>query len=445
MWATLNDHPFFHNPHRTLIGLSITVLFSLVAEPLTGLADTAFIKSQGVSALAALGVGTSALSSIFWIFSFLGVGTQTQTAQLSGKLQNEKIAELAGLAVMLSVLFGLLLLLLGWPLAAQTARLLGAEGIIEQGAAAYMRVRLLGGPAVIGLLAAFGVLRGLQDMKTPLWIALSLNAINIALDAVLIPGAGPIPAFGIVGAAWASVAAQWAGFAWSAAAVYKRVGFPGRLAWRRTIALLRIGGDLFVRSGMLTGFLLLTTRFATEAGAESGAAHQAIRGMWSFTVLGLDSLAITAQSLVGYFYGSADIAVTRRVARYATLWSFGVGFVSGLALWLGRDLVIRWLVPESATSVFLPAWLVAMIGLPVSALAFATDGVHWGTGDFGFLRNVMILASAVGIAALFFIDTASVHALTWIWGVTILWTVVRSALGVLRVWPGIGASPFAEV
>lgn len=440
----MNTHPFLQHPHRTLVGLSIPVLFSLIAEPLTGLADTAFIKSQGVAAMAALGVGTSALSSIFWIFGFLGVGTQTQTAQLSGKQQGEKIAELAGLAVALALLFGALLLIVGWPLAAHAARLLGADGSVESGAAAYMRIRLLGGPAVIGLLAVFGVLRGLQDMQTPLWIAVTLNGVNIALDAVLIPGAGPVPSFGIVGAAWASIAAQWIGFAWGLSAVFKRVGVPGKLAWHRTVELLRIGGDLFVRSGMLTVFLLLTTRFATEAGQASGAAHQAIRGMWSFTVLGLDSLAITAQSLVGYFYGSADIAVTRQVARFATLWSFGVGLVTALALWMGRSLVIQWLVPDSAVEYFLPAWLVAMIGLPISALAFATDGVHWGTGDFGFLRNVMILASATGVAGLLLVDTSSTYALTWIWAVTILWTVVRSALGVLRVWPGIGASPFAR-
>ena len=104
MNAVMSDHPFLQHPHRTLVGLSIPVLLSLVAEPLTGLADTAFIKTEGVAAMAALGVGTTALSSVFWVFSFLGVGTQTQVAQLSGKRMNAKIAELAGLAITMSVI-----------------------------------------------------------------------------------------------------------------------------------------------------------------------------------------------------------------------------------------------------------------------------------------------------------------------------------------------------
>ena len=87
-----STHPFSRHPHRTLIGLSLPVLLSLVAEPLTGLIDTAFIKQEGVAAVAALGVGTTALSSVFWVFSFLGVGTQTQIAQLSGRARPGRIA-----------------------------------------------------------------------------------------------------------------------------------------------------------------------------------------------------------------------------------------------------------------------------------------------------------------------------------------------------------------
>lgn len=121
-----------------------------------------------------------------------------------------------------------------------------------------------------------------------------------------------------------------------------------------------------------------------------------------------------------------------------------MGVVLGIGLWLGRTLVIQWLVPDVAVPVFLPAWLVASAGLPVSALAFATDGVHWGTGDFGFLRNVMITASLAGAAGLLLVDTTSPLALVWVWGMTVLWTAVRSVLGMLRVWPGIGASPFIQ-
>ena len=77
-------HPFIRHPHRTVLALSAPVLFSLVAEPLTGLVDTAFVAQLGAAPLAALGVGTAALSSIFWVFNFLGIGAQTDVAQALG-------------------------------------------------------------------------------------------------------------------------------------------------------------------------------------------------------------------------------------------------------------------------------------------------------------------------------------------------------------------------
>lgn len=430
-------------PHRTLLGLSVPVLFSLVAEPLTGLVDTAFVAQLGSVALAALGVGTAALSSIFWIFNFLGIGTQTAVAQAEGRGALNQAMRVNGLALLLSVAFGLAMILIGWPAAPLIASLLGASGSVQDQAVLYMQIRLFGTPAILATLAAFGALRGLQDMRTPLWIAVCINALNIALDALLIPGWGAVPALGIAGAAGASVVAQWLGAAWAVTAVIRRLGWPRQLRFSEARQLLRVGGDLFIRTGLLTLFLLLTTRVATRIGADSGAAHQAIRQVWTFTALGLDALALTAQSLVGYFIGSEWVAQARHVARVGCQWGLVLGMLLGLGMWLGQDAVIGLLVPAAAVSVFIPAWIASAVVQPINALAFVTDGLHWGTGDFRYLRNVVFIASGVGAFGLLLIDESAPHALTWAWVVTGVWTSLRALGGVLRIWPGIGQSPFA--
>ncbi len=440
--ASPETHPFLRAPNRTILTLSLPVLISLIAEPLTGLVDTAFVARLGAESLAALGVGTAALSSIFWIFNFLGVGSQTEVAQALGAQRHGRASRVAGLAFLLGSSFGLLLILFGWPSAYAISGLLGASGEVQESATQYMRVRLFGAPAVVSLLAAFGVLRGLQDMKTPLWIALTINVINIALDAIFIMGWGPIPGFGIAGAAAASVFAQWIGAAWAVSVVVRRLGWPARLRMSEATGLLRIGGDLFIRTGMLTLFILLSTRVATQAGAQSGAANQAIRQFWSFAAFGLDALAITAQSLVGFFIGSTMVGQAKRVAAVGSRWALGLGVLLALGMWFGRDWVSALLVPATALTLFYPAWFLAAASQPINALAFVTDGIHWGTGDFRYLRNVVTLATLVGAAGLFMIDTSSPNALTWVWAVTIVWIAVRAGFGVARVWPGIGDSPF---
>ncbi|RMF02609.1 MAG: MATE family efflux transporter [Chloroflexi bacterium] len=437
-------HPFEAAPHRTLLVMALPVLLSMIAEPLTGLVDTAFVASLGAVALAALGVGTAALSSIFWIFNFLGIGGQTEVAQALGRNDTIRARQISGLTLALSGLFGVMLVGVGWLTAPVVTAALGASGPVQNAAISYFEVRLLGAPAVLATIAAFGLLRGLQDMRTPLWIALLVNGLNILLDGPLIFGAGPIPALGIAGAAWASIFSQWVGAAWAVGVVFWRLGLPKQLRAADAVRLLRAGGNLFVRTGLLTLFLLLTTRTATLIGPEGGAAHQAIRQVWVFTTLFLDAFAITGQSLIGYFVGGSQIAQARRVALYVCGWSVATGLALAALMVAGRPLVVAWLVPTGAVHLFGPAWLAAAITQPVNALAFATDGIHWGTGDFGFLRNAMLLATGCGASGILLIDPATPGALAWIWVVTGGWIVIRAIFGVIRVWPGVGQSPFRK-
>ncbi|MGD8376663.1 MAG: MATE family efflux transporter [Acidobacteriota bacterium] len=436
-----DEHAFLRAPHRTLVFLSFPVLLSLIAEPLTGLADTAFVARLGSSQLAALGVGTIVLSSVFWIFNFLGIGAQTEVARAHGAGELDRAREISGLALVLGFAFGVLLILLGVPLAERMAGAMGGEGAVRTQASVYLRIRLFGGPAVVLMTAGFGALRGLQDMRTPLAIAVAVNALNVVLDALLIFGLGPIPALGIAGAAWATAVSQWIGGLWTLAAIGRRMGFPARLHLHDARLLLVVGRDLFLRTGLLTVFLLLTTRAATRMGPHAGAAHQAVRQVWVFTALVLDAFAAAAQSLIGYFRGAGLTDVMRRVAFVACAWSAGTGLVLSLAMLAAERAVAALLVPPAAAGLFAAAWRISAAAQPLNALSFATDGIHWGTGDYRFLRNVMLLASGAGALALLLPGD---RGLPWIWWVTGGWIAIRALFGVARIWPGIGASPFRQ-
>ncbi|MEJ2039877.1 MAG: MATE family efflux transporter, partial [Desulfosarcinaceae bacterium] len=109
-----------------------------MAEPLTGLVDTAFIARLGAVPLAALGVGAATLSSLFWIFNFLGIGTQTEVAQAVGSGEDERVCRMAGLSIFLGLVFGLLLAAVVWPLTSLLAVSMGAGGQMQLPAVAYI-------------------------------------------------------------------------------------------------------------------------------------------------------------------------------------------------------------------------------------------------------------------------------------------------------------------
>lgn len=417
------------------------VLFSFVAEPLTGLADTAFVKELGAAPLAGLGVGTIVLSSLFWIFNFLGIGTQTEVAHSLGAGDRPRARQFCGLALALAAAIGLGLVALGLPLTDFAVRQMGGEGEIRAAAVAYVRVRWFGAPAVLLTLTAFGALRGLQNVSTPLWITVAVNALNVALDALLIFGWGPVPALGVTGAAWATVASQWIGAGLALRAVRRALGFPAGFRWRDAVGLFVVGRDLFLRTGLLTFFLVLTTRAATRMGADPGAAHQAIRQFWAFTAFVLDAFGIVAQSLVGYFLGAGSLVLARRAAGIACAWGLAAGTAIAALMLVATAWMAELLVPQSAWPLFAAAWVPAALAQPLNALAFATDGIHWGTRDYRFLRNAMLAATGSMAVVLQFLDTGSPDALTSLWVLTGVWISLRAALGVLRIWPGIGHAP----
>jgi MATE family multidrug resistance protein len=435
-----DQHAFVRRPHRTLLALSFPVLVSLIAEPLTGLADTAFIARLGTTPLAGLGIGTAVLSGIFWAFNFLGIGTQTEVALAEGTGAHARGRDASGLAMAVGALIGCGLAAIGFLGLEVAVDFMSDDAEIRSAASVYLKIRLLGGPAILISMAAFGALRGLQDMRTPLAIALAQNALNIALDAVLIFGLGPIPAFGIAGAAWASVVSQWLGALWAVEAVRRNLGLPDRIHWRGARNLLRVGRDLFFRTGSLILFIVLTTRAATLLGADEGAAHHIIRQFWILSALLLDAFGAAAQSLIGFFLGAGQLRNARRVASVACLWGTGAGIALAIAMISASHAVAAAFLPLEIHGMFGAAWLAYALAQPANALAFVTDGILWGASDYRFMRNAMIASTAAGLVALYAIDPAGPDALTTIWVITAGWIVIRTVFGMTRIWPGFGAS-----
>lgn len=427
-----------------MLALSFPVLLSLIAEPLTGLADTAFVARLGAEPLAALGVAVALLSGMFWVFNFLGIGTQTAVAHAQGRGDADGGAEAAATALATGLALGVALALLAWPFLDALATFMGAHGAVREAAVTYLRIRFVAAPAVLATLVAFGALRGLQDMRTPFRVAVTVNLVNVVLDAALVFGVGPVPALGVAGAAWATTVAQIAGAVWAVAAVWHRLGPFTRVRVRAMLELFVVGRDLVLRTGLLLAFILLATRTATFAGPEPAAANQAVRQVWTLTALLLDAFAATSQTLVGFFLGGGNRALARSAARVGCQWGVAAGLVLTAAMLAATGPVAWLLVPPDAQPLFPAAWVVAALAQPLNAVSFITDGVHWGTGDFRYLRNVMLLATLAGGVLLACIDVGAPGALVLVWAVTVAWTVVRASFGVLRIWPGIGAAPLAR-
>ena len=439
------QHPFLNRPHRTVLALTVPVIISQIAEPLTGLVDTAFVARLGAPPLAALGVGGAAVSLLTWVFYFLGISTMTEVAQALGRGRLQRAREIASLGLLLAAGAGALMLLVGILGVEQLAQFMGAAPEVHQLAVDYIRIRLLGAPAVLLTMVGFGALRGPAGHAHAAARRRAGERHHILLDLPLIFGLGPLPPLGVSGAALASIIAQYLGLAVLLRHLRRRPGLVWHVDRDDILVLLRAGRDLVVRSGLLTLFLMFSTRVANQIGPEAGAAHQAMRTLWLFGSWLADGFGTCAQSLVGFFFGAAQIRQARHAAAVAILQGLAAGVALCLLCLLAAPPLRELFVPPEAASAFNSAWLVAALTLPLAALAFVSDGIHWGTGDYAWLRNGMIVSTAIATLVLLLTDVTAPPAFLLVWLALFLWLALRTCFGLLRIWPGHVRAPLRHM
>ena len=412
---------------RELLRLAVPAVGALVAEPLYLLADTAVVGHLGTSPLAGLAVASGVLLFAYGMCIFLAYGTTASVARLTGAGRPEAAAAQAVQGLWLAASLGVALAVLGAWFGQRLLGLLGAEGTVLDQAGTYLRISLLGAPAMLVMLAGVGYLRGLRDTVRPLWVAVGTAALNLILEVVLIYGFG----LGIGASAAATVVAQWIGagcyLVWIGSEVrcYEVSLGPDWSALRR---LALVSTDLMVRNLSLGGTFLVGTSVAARIGAAPVAAHQVAFLVWMMLSLTMDGLAIAAQAMVGTALGAGDGDGARRIGRRTIVWSVGVGITLGLALLLARDSVSG-LFSNDPAVVGLAGFLLLHVGLmaPLSGVAFALDGILIGAGDQRFMARAMTASALLATAAMAAGRLADL-GIGWLWAAIWVFVAGRSVI-----------------
>jgi putative MATE family efflux protein len=377
---------------REIFGLALPALGALAAEPTYLLVDTAIVGHLGTPQLAALAIAATLLSTAVTLFNFLTYGTTARVARLHGAGEVAAAGRLGSQALWLSLALGGALLAVILLLAAPAVALMGGSGQTAGMSVMYLRVSALGVPFAMVALAGQGFLRGVGDLKTPLVILVAANAANVVLEVLFVYGFG----WGLAGSAWGTVIAQ-AGM--GLAFVYWLLGAPAdsrRPSWTAMRPLLRVGGDIAVRTGALLLSFALAGAVVARMGEAPLAAHQVAFGLFVFLALVLDAIAIAGQILVGRSLGAGDAEEAYAAARRMIFWSVVVGGFFCLTLLAGAGLIPRAFTGDAEViSRARELWPLFALMQPVGAAVFALDGILIGASDTRFLKWSMVLAFLV--------------------------------------------------
>ncbi|HYH89618.1 MAG TPA: MATE family efflux transporter, partial [Solirubrobacteraceae bacterium] len=328
---------------REIFRLAVPALGALAAEPLYVLVDTAIVGHLGTTELAALAIAATVLTSAFTVFNFLTYGTTARVSRLHGAGQEEEAGALGAQALWLGLAIGIVLAALTIAFSRPVAQLMGAEGEILDGAVLYLRIAAAGAPFFMLAAAGQGYLRGMSDLRTPLVILVAAHAVNVVLELLFVYGFG----WGLAGSAWGTVIAQsgmGGAFVWVQA---RASGWePPRL--ERIRSLMKIGGEIAVRTSALLASFLVASAVLARVGAPSLGAHQIAFQLFIFLALVLDAIAIAGQVMVGRMLGASDPDGARAAAVRMIGWSVVAGTVFGGVLLALTNVLPHAFTPDDA-------------------------------------------------------------------------------------------------
>jgi putative MATE family efflux protein len=435
--------PLRHHHDAEILRLAVPAFGALVAEPLFLLADSAIIGHLGTPELAGVGVAATVLATVLSLCVFLTYGTTSFVARMIGA-GDEAGALRRGIdGLWLALIVGVLLGVLGFVLAPQLVGLFDADPDASDFAVTYLRVSCFGLPGMLAVLAMTGVLRGMQDTRTPLLVAGIAALANIVLNLLFVYGLD----MSVAGSALGTVLAQW-----GSAAVYVAVVLRGARGvevsfvpdWNGVVDGLTASSPLIIRTVSLRVVLILMAAIAARLGEEQLAAHQVATTIWTALGLGLDAVAIAGQALVGRYLGGGDVGGAKQATQRMVEWAIGAGFVFGVLIFLSRSLLPSVFTSDEAVREQLESVLIVLaVILPVTGWAFALDGVLIGAGDARFLAvgqaaTLVVFLPAIAVVVAL---NGSLAAVWWAYGA---WMVGRAVMLVWRErgegWAVVGAT-----
>ncbi|WP_449348726.1 MATE family efflux transporter [Streptomyces shaanxiensis] len=412
-----------------IVALAVPAFGALVAEPLFVMADSAIVGHLGTAQLAGLGIASALLMTAVSVFVFLAYATTAAVARRVGAGDLQAAIRQGMDGIWLALLLGAAVIAVVLPTAPSIVELFGASDTAAPYATTYLRISALGIPAMLVVLASTGVLRGLQDTKTPLYVAVAGFVANAVLNAGLVYGAD----LGIAGSAWGTVIAQ-CGMAAAYLVVVVRGARRHGASLRPDAAGIRAsaqaGVPLLVRTLSLRAILMIATAVAARLGDADIAAHQIILSLWSLLAFALDAIAIAGQAIIGRYLGAGDTDGARQACRRMVEWGIAVGVALGVLVVLARPLLLPLFTGDGTVKdAALPALVIVALSQPICGVVFVLDGVLMGAGDGPYLAWAMVVTLAVFTPVALLVPVLG-------GGLTAVWAAMTLMMGVrmLTLW-----------
>ncbi|WP_295317135.1 MATE family efflux transporter [Roseobacter sp.] len=391
--------------HRRVLKIALPIVLSNATVPILGAVDVGVVGQMGEAApIGAVGLGAIILSTLYWIFGFLRMGTVGLVGQAEGAGDDAEVSAWLTRALLVGLAGGVMLIILQPLIFFAALQLAPASEEVESLARTYLSIRIWTAPAAIAVYALTGWLVAMERTGGVFWVQLVMNGTNILLDLLFVL----VFDWGVGGVAVATVIAEITGAAlglWFCRGAFSR---PDWRDWPRIfnraklIRMALLNTDILLRSAMLmiifSSFVFIGARF----GDVTLAANEVLIQFMYITAYAMDGFAFAAETLIARAIGRGDRGFVRRSALVTSTW----GMVICVSMALIFALVGEWLIVlmakdtqvQNVAGQFLPYMVLAPLA---GCAAWMLDGIFIGATRSRDMRNMMALSFGIYWAAIF--------------------------------------------
>ncbi len=412
-----------------------------------GIVDQAMVGNfVGHTGNAAIGVSVQIFILVIVFVASVFTGMGVLVARFAGARDTDKVNRSVYQAFLVAVILAVgVMAPLGYALAPTLLTLINAAPEVQVEALPYLRITFV---TSIGMLMFFmfsGALRAAGDAKTPMRLGIVMTLMNIILNIVLIPGLGPIPAFGTRGAAIGTAIASGVtgiAFLWLLFSHRLVIQFTRSMSFRPDWGIIRqlfrfglpagIQGIAMNLSGVLMLWFIGSLYYSAEAQAAYAVGYAQLFSLITWTSVGL--MGATA-AVAGQNLGAGLPDRSARSAQVASMIGLAVAVALGLLFYaIPRPLLAIFGMHEGVVvdiAVELLGYL-AISGLFITVALAYTGGLQ-GTGDTRSPLYISIISQGIiplGICAV--IQATSALEAHDIWRAIVIGHMTRCGLSVIR-------------
>ena len=442
------DRSIVEGPLRPAVWkLAWPTMLTNIFGGLQGIVDHVMVGHfVGFEGNAAIGVASQIFIVVIIFINSLFTGMSVLVARYAGAGDEARVDRTVYQAFITAV--GLSLLVLapaGYFLSPALLDLVNAEPGVQAQALPYLRIMFLFSSGMLVFFMLSGALRSAGDARTPMVLGIVMTVLNIAFNAVLIPGLGPLPALGTAGAAIGTVVAAGLVGAYSLVRLWGGgwvVSFPRRRPfgpdWKVIRALFRFGLPTGIQGIAMNvgGVLMLAFIGSLAASAAAQAAFAVSYGqLFSFITWTSVGLMGAAAAVAGQNLGAGSADRARDAVHVAARIGFlGAAAVGALFLLIPRQLLAVFGMDQPGV-VDIGVGLLRVLSLSglFIAVALTYTGGLQGTGDTKSPLYISIISQvAVPLGICFVIQRVATLDPIDIWLAILAGHVTRCALSILR-------------